>query len=151
MRRRDAASGAFWLLVGAGVTAAGWDLELGSVSDPGPGFVLFWVGLIMAGLSLAVIGAAVRPGATPEAPVWRGARWSRVVAVLVALALYGWALPRLGFIITTTFIMVFLFKAVEPQRWSVAVAGAVASALVAYVVFKVWLGAQLPAGLIEIG
>lgn len=151
MRRRDAASGAFWLLVGAAVTVAGWDLELGSLSDPGPGFMLFWVGLIMAGLSLAVIGAAVRPGAPPEAPVWRGARCSRVVAVLVALALYGWALPRLGFIVTTTVIMVFLFKAVEPQRWSIAVAGAVASALVAYVVFKVWLGAQLPAGLIGIG
>lgn len=151
MRRRDALSGAFWLLVGAGVTAAGWDLELGSVSDPGSGFMMFWIGLIMMALSLVVVVSAVRPGAAPEPPVWVGVRWSRVAGVLVALALYGWALPRLGFIVTTTLVMGFLFKAVEPQRWSVALGGAVVSALVAYVVFKVWLGAQLPAGVFEIG
>jgi hypothetical protein len=33
----------------------------------------------------------------------------------------------------------------------VAILGAVSSALLAYLVFKVWLGAQLPAGFLELG
>jgi hypothetical protein len=74
-----------------------------------------------------------------------------VALVLVALAAYAWALPRAGFLVTTAAVMLVLFKGIEPQRWWVAVAGAVLSAVVAFVVFKVWLGAQLPAGLFEIG
>jgi putative tricarboxylic transport membrane protein len=151
VRRRDVGSGLFWLAVGAFVAWSGWDLELGSVNDPGSGFMLFWVGLIIAGLSAAVVVGGLRGAG--EAPAWAGAdgtsaraRWSKVLLLLVALAVYAWLLPRAGFIVTTTVVMVALFKFVEPQRWSVAIAGAIASALIAYVVFKVWLGAQLPAG-----
>ncbi|MBI2316136.1 MAG: tripartite tricarboxylate transporter TctB family protein, partial [Betaproteobacteria bacterium] len=50
----------------------------------------------------------------------------------------------LGFVAATTLLLVFLFKVVEPQPWWIAVGGAVASTLVAWVVFHVWLGAQLP-------
>lgn len=153
MNRADIASGLFWLLFGLGVAYAGWDLELGVLSDPGSGFILFWVGLIMAALSLAVIvnGARARGAAGTAGAAWRDVRWPKVVWVLVALAAYGWALPRLGFILTTTLVMVFLFKVVESQRWWIAIGGAVASALVAYLVFRVWLGAQLPEGLFRLG
>lgn len=153
MNRTDIASGLFWLLIGLGVAYAGWDLELGVLSDPGSGFILFWVGLIMAALSLAVIvnGAWARGAAGTAGAAWRDVRWPKVGWVLVALAAYGWVLPRLGFILTTTLVMVFLFKVVEPQRWWIAIGGAVASALIAYLVFRVWLGAQLPDGLFGLG
>jgi hypothetical protein len=94
---------------------------------------------------------ALRAPARPARALWAGARWSRVVLVLAALTAYAWALPWLGFILTTSIVLVFLFKAVEPQRWSVAIGGALASALLAHLVFKVWLGAQLPAGLLGLG
>jgi putative tricarboxylic transport membrane protein len=151
VRARDVASGTFWFLVGAFVTWSGWDLELGSVHDPGSGFVLFWIGVIMMGLSAAVIVLALRRAAGIEAPAWANVSWARVVGVLIALVAYAWLLERLGFIATTTVVMVFLFKAVEPQRWWVAVTGAVASAVIGYVVFKVWLGAQLPPGVFGLG
>ena len=151
MRRADIASSLFWMAVGAFVAWSGWDLELGTVSDPGSGFLLFWVGLIMAGLAAVVLVNALREAAGAPQPLLAGARWRRVVLVLAALTVYGWALPRLGFIVTTTAVLIFLFKAVEPQRWSVAIGGAVASALSAYLIFKVWLGAQLPAGFLDIG
>jgi putative tricarboxylic transport membrane protein len=151
VKGRDVASGAVWLLIGAFVAWSGWDLELGAVNDPGSGFMLFWVGLVMIVLSLAVVLPALRPVTVPAAALWGGTRWSRVGYVLVALIVYAWLLPRLGFLLTTALVMLFLFKVVEPQRWWVAVAGAVLSALIAYVVFKVWLGAQLPAGVFEIG
>lgn len=151
MRRADLASSLFWMAMGGFVAWSGWDLELGTVSDPGSGFLLFWVGLIMAGLAAAVLVNAVRSRPGPaRAPAGRG-RWGKVALVLFSLVAYAWALPRLGFILTTAVVLVFLFKGVEPQRWSVAILGAVASALIAYLVFKVWLGAQLPAGFLELG
>jgi putative tricarboxylic transport membrane protein len=150
MRGADAAAALVWLGVGAGVGWAGWDLGLGTIHDPGAGFVLFWVGLLMVGLALLVLGAAVSPPAGAPSR-WAGTRWSKVLLVLAALLAYAWALPRLGFLLTTTLVLIGLFKVVEPQRWWVALAGAVTSAGVGYVVFKIWLGAQLPAGLWEIG
>jgi putative tricarboxylic transport membrane protein len=150
MRGAEATAALVWLGVGVAVGRAGWDLGLGAINDPGPGFLLFWVGFVMAGLALAVLSMALR--APAEAPaLWAGTRWTRVLLVLAALVAYAWALPRLGFLVTTTLVLIYLFKVVEPQRWWVAVAGALASAAVGYVVFKVWLGAQLPAGLWEIG
>lgn len=150
MDRGDVLSALVWLLIGAGVAWAGLDLGLGVLHDPGPGFMLFWVGLVMAALAVAVGVRGLRPGAVPEAR-WAGVRWTKLVGVTAALVAYGWLLPRLGFLLTTALLLIYLFKTIEPQRWSVAVAGAVASALVAYLVFKVWLGAQLPAGALGIG
>jgi putative tricarboxylic transport membrane protein len=151
MRRADIASSLFWMVMGGFVAWSGWDLELGAANDPGSGFLLFWVGMIMLGLAGAVLLEALRAPAGPVRALWAGARWSKVVLVLAALAAYGWALPRLGFILTTSLVLVFLFKVVEPQRWSVAIGGALASALIAHLVFKVWLGAQLPVGLLGLG
>jgi uncharacterized BrkB/YihY/UPF0761 family membrane protein len=54
--------------------------------------------------------------------------------------------PHLGFILSTVLLLLFLFKAVEPQKWSWAVLGAVISTLTAYGVFQLWLGTQLPRG-----
>jgi putative tricarboxylic transport membrane protein len=148
--KRDVLSGLFWLLVGGYVAYSGWDLELGSIGDPGSGFMFFWVGVIMMALSLAVVVTSVRVSGT-EAAAWAGARWSRVGFVLLMLVAYAWLLPWLGFLATTTLVMFALFKGVEPQRWDVAIGGAIGSSLLAYLIFKVWLGAQLPTGEFGLG
>ncbi len=151
MNRADGASSLFWGAVGAWICYAGWGLELGSVRDPGSGFLLFWIGAIMVALSLGIFVGALGRRAAQGPQLAFGARWHKVVLVAAALFAYAWALGRLGFIATTFVLLVALFKGVEPQRWSVAIAGAGASALVAYLVFHVWLGAPLPAGVFEIG
>jgi putative tricarboxylic transport membrane protein len=147
--RADVLSGLFWLLVGASVAWSGWDLGLGAPNDPGSGFLLFWIGLIMVALSVIVVAGGLR--APTLGAAWSATRWRNIAAVVAALVAYAWLLPRLGFLLTTTALLVFLFKAIEPQRWWVAVAGAVTTALIAFVVFKLWLGAQLPAGWLELG
>lgn len=141
------------MIVGAGVSYGGYDLDLGTLHDPGSGFIFFWVGLIMVGLSLSIfIRALKEKGKAGEMRlIWSEVQWKKIVSVLVALFLYGYFFQTLGFILSAALLLVFLFKAVEPQRWSVAILGAVVSSLVAYVVFQVWLGSQLPKGLLDIG
>ena len=153
MKNRDLFSSLFWLAMGAGVSYGGYDLELGTLHDPGSGFIFFWVGLIMVGLSLSIfIRALKEKGKAGEMRlIWSEVQWKKIVSVLVALFLYGYFFQTLGFILSAALLLVFLFKAVEPQRWSVAILGAVVSSLVAYMVFQVWLGSQLPKGLLDIG
>ena len=148
MKKKDFLSSLFWLAVGFGVCYGGYDLELGTLRDPGSGFMFFWVGVIMVGLSLAVLVKAVRMKPDQKGVgLLRGeVRWGKILSVLAALVLYAYVFTHLGFILSTVFLLLFLFKTVEPQKWSWAVLGAVISTLTAYGVFQLWLGTQLPRG-----
>jgi len=151
--KRDTFSGLFWLLMGIGVCYGGYDLKLGSVHDPGSGFIFFWVGIIMIVLSLMILIPAVRrgPNTGEMKTLWSGVQWKKILSVLLALFAYGYVFTTLGFILSTVLLLIFLFKIVEPQKWSIAVAGAILSALIGYGVFQLWLGAPLPKGFLNIG
>lgn len=149
MRRAQVVAGLGWALAGAYVAWSGWQLDLGAPAEPGPGFLLFWVGLLMVGLALGVTAGAAR-GTSPE-PLWPDRRWRRVVAVVLVLVLYAVALPRLGFVLTTAGALLALFRLAEPRGWAVALAGAAAGAGGSWLLFKRWLGAPLPAGWLGLG
>lgn len=71
--KADLPSGMLWLGIGVFVAYEGYDLGLGVPSDPGSGFVLFWAGLLMAGLALVQLAASVRGhGGGPIAAMWPG-------------------------------------------------------------------------------
>jgi predicted anti-sigma-YlaC factor YlaD len=58
--RRILGAALFWLGVGVFVTWQGWLLELGTLHEPGSGFVFFWLGLFMSALSLSITVAGAR-------------------------------------------------------------------------------------------
>ena len=153
MSHKDTYSSLFWIAIGAGSFYEGYRLGVGDLHNPGPGFIFFWMGLIMIGLSLSIlVRDALRKFPAGEmTSVWSGIHWKKVISVLISLLLYSYFFTTLGFLLSATILLVFLFKAVEPQRWRVAILGAVSSALIAYLVFYVWLGSQLPKGFLEIG
>jgi putative tricarboxylic transport membrane protein len=151
--RKDFFSSLFWLFIGVGVCYGGYDLKIGKFHDPGSGFIFFWVGIIMMGLSLIILIQTIRLG--PKVGemkfLWSDVRWKKIISVLLALFLYGYVFTYLGFILSTVLLLIFLFKAVEPQKWSIAIAGAILSALIGYGVFQLWLGSPLPKGLLNLG
>lgn len=153
MKGQDILSSLFWMALGMGVCYGGYDLELGTLRDPGSGFMFFWVGIIMVGLSANILIRALKMKAEVDRVriLGKDIRWKKILAVLAVLFLYAYAFTSLGFILTTGLLLLFLFKAVEPQKWSWAVLGAIVSTLTAYGVFQLWLGSQLPKGFLGIG
>lgn len=158
MRTGDIIAAAFWLAVAVGITWCGWDLGLGTLSDPGPGGMIFWVGAVMTALSLTTLAAALRraPADGPSkehtgrlADLWQGTRWWLVPYVVVLLMLYAWLLPALGFVATTALLLLVLFMTIDRQSWIAPPMGAVLATLAVYIVFHRWLGTQLPAGELE--
>jgi putative tricarboxylic transport membrane protein len=153
VKSREIISSIFWLTMGIGVCYGGYNLEIGTLQDPGSGFIFFWVGIIMIGLSLGVLIRAMRETAIPgelKKVLWTEIRWRKIVSVLVALFLYATAFTFLGFILSTFLLLTFLFKAVEPESWTKAVLGAIISTFAAYGIFQLWLGSQLPKGFLGI-
>lgn len=152
MRANDILSGAVLAALGLFFVYSGHDLGLGRISDPGSGFVIFWVGWILTGLSLAV--AFVAFGTASDgglAAVWAGANWRKVGFVVMVLALHAWLMPLLGFIVATLVLLAVLFRSVEPQPWRVVLVGSALSTGAAWLLFAKALGTQLPTGLFGIG
>jgi hypothetical protein len=94
--------------------------------------------VLLVGALRARDGHAVVAGARLE--------WSKIVATMAALFVYAFVLERVGFVAATFALLLFFFKVLERQRWRTALAGSLVTAFVTYLVFKVWLNVQLPAG-----
>jgi len=154
MKNRDIISSLFWMVIGGWICYGGYNLELGTLHDPGSGFMFFWLGVIMIGLSLNLFIRALKiqriPGELKEV-FWNEIRIFKTISVLAVLFLYASLFTFLGFILGNILLLIFLFKVVEPQTWVKAVLGAVISTLTAYTVFHLLLGTQLPKGFLGIG
>ena len=119
-------------------------LRFGSIARPGPGFFPVVLAAAFSLVCLALLVGAVR-GRDEDAPVAARLGWAKIVATMAALFVYALVLEVVGFVAATFALLLFFFKALERQRWVTAVAGSLVTALVTYLVFKVWLNVQLPA------
>jgi|YelNatPaOPRAMG01_1025707.scaffolds.fasta_scaffold127381_2 hypothetical protein len=147
MKNNDQRSSLFWFAVGLAVAAASGKYGLGTPSAPGPGFLPFLTGLVMMGLAALVFfqqaGGRVKNGLTD---LWSTKGWTAVVMVMGALVLYTLLLRTLGFLLDTFWLLAFLLRVMEPRSWGKTLIGAALASGGSYIIFQVWLQAQLPAG-----
>ncbi len=152
MEKANQFSSVFWLLLGGAIAFGSYRMGLGTLSHPGPGFLSFWCGFILASLSVLVFvkgRLSPREEAGTFRRLWGGTRWYKGLYVVAALVAYNFTFAYLGFILSTILLLLFLFKAIEPQKWSVAVSGALVASVASYVLFARWLDVQLPVGIVE--
>jgi len=150
MEKRDRYTSLIWAGFGLYIAYEGYTLKLGTLSDPKSGFLIFWAGLTMAGLSLLLLLQTFWPPDDKEKRrgIWEGVQWSKGVKLMGGLLLYALFFKWMGFILSTFLLLIFLFKGLEPQKWKVALTFAVVTIAVCYVVFGVFLEMQFPAGLL---
>lgn len=145
MRTADLAGGSIGLVLSLAVCYGALGMPMGTLGDPGPGFLPFWVGVALATISLALIASALLDGATPGAQT--GHR-GRVGWMLMGLLLYALALEFLGYLVTT-FLLLGAFLAILGQRrWAVVLAFAVLATGGSYALFSLWLRVPLPRGVL---
>jgi putative tricarboxylic transport membrane protein len=136
----------FWVAVGLLACYGASRLGLGSVAEPGAGFIFFWSGLVLIILSLIVFAGAVRSlddtvRQMPEI------NWRKITLVLFSLLLYAFFLERLGFVLTTFVLMSFLLGCIQGAGWFRSLGTAGAAALTTYAMFELWLKIRLPKGI----
>jgi hypothetical protein len=138
---------AFVLLLGLAAIWEARKLPLGSVARPGPGFFPYYLAIALALVGAALVVQALRqPAPRPAGAAGSRQRW-KAAACLGALVIYALSLESLGFLPGTFLLLIFLFTIIEPQGWVIAIGGSAVTAVLVYLVFKVWLGVQLPIGL----
>lgn len=136
------------ILLGIGLVIAGGSLRygFGSFEDPGPGFLPFFSGAVMAAFAAATLIQDLRKRWSPLGDLWKGARWRLSAMVAACVLLYTLFLRDLGFLISTFILMAYFFRALESSAWKKSLFAALATTVGFYLVFQVWLQAQLPKG-----
>ena len=147
--------GILWLLLGAGFCAGSFKLKIGTLHNPGAGFIPFLVGslLIVLGLFM-VLSPRLGPGAgSPKkegGETAKGRLKNLLTPLYTLLVLFGYVLllDFLGFIVSSSLFLFFLFKISDPKKWFLPVGLSVTTVLISYLLFSVWLQGQFPRGIL---
>ncbi len=145
----DRIAGLFFLIVGVFFSLYARTVEIGSWSEPGPGFLPFWAGLTIAVMSVALLFQSrrkkgpVRPSFFPQSD-----SWVRVSVTFVSLIVFNLVFDYLGFALTTFLFVGFLVKFIFPQTWTRTLIVALSSAIIARLLFINFLETQLPKGIL---
>jgi len=143
--------GLIGLALGVFVIRSGLKLKLGTINDPGSGYVLFYTGILMCVFAVSIIIGAVTEGGPSFGSRWVDARWSKPLLVIACLTAFSFALDPLGFLLSSIPLMLLLLRVIDPVRWSLAIPIAVLVPLGMWWVLKRLLLIQLPSGMFEIG
>jgi hypothetical protein len=114
---------------------------------PGPAFMPFWLGLVMALLALMMLVRSLRQQHPGEAWLPRGEGLRDLLVVLAATVAYVALLNVTGMIAGTALYLAFLMRYLGKHRWWVTLAVALGAAGFNWVVFVHWLHVPMPEGM----
>src|SRR5918992_6047740 len=113
--------GLIGLALGGFVIWSGLKLKLGTINDPGAGYVMFYTGILMCLFGAAIIVAALTEGGPTFGSRWQNTRWTKPAIVIACLAAFAFALNLLGFLLSSIPLMVLLLRLVDPVRWQLTI------------------------------
>ncbi len=139
----------FWLAFGLVSIYGSSLLGLGTMREPGSGFLPFLAGCFICVMAVSVLaysfaqkGAAhVKLGA-----VWDGVNWHRPLIISVLILGFILVLEKIGFILSSFLLIFILLKSVERFSWGKAILIPLLTMGCTYLLFDVFLKATLPKG-----
>jgi putative tricarboxylic transport membrane protein len=147
MKKADKIIGLIMLVFAGFVIAESMRMpQEGGNFEPGIRFLPFWLGVLMAILSVLLMVSAWRRsdgGAAKRLMPSRQALIS-IVLLVAGLAVYIAFLETLGFLIDTLLFNTFLMAVVMRARWTMTLLVAVGSSSALYVLFRILLDVPLP-------
>jgi putative tricarboxylic transport membrane protein len=143
--------GLIGLALGIFVIRSGLKLKLGTIHDPGSGFVLFYTGILMCAFAATIIVAALTEGGPTFGSRWKDARWAKPVIIIACLTAFAFALEPFGYLLSSIPLMLLLMRLIDPVRWVLAVPVSVLVPIGMWWLLKHALGIQLPSGMFGIG
>jgi hypothetical protein len=145
---RDRVSSGLFFLLGLLICLYSLTYDLGSPVAPGSGLMPFLCGAAMCFLAVAgfTFTTLKKQRGERAIPLFKGQAWRRSALTLGALLAFQFLMKPLGFALATVLFVAFLLRAIVPQRWPVVILMALLTAAVSFLLFEVWLQAQLPRG-----
>lgn len=148
MKKYDQISSLVWLLFAIIISIESIRLPLGSFRNPDAGFLPLGMGIILGILSgMNFLKSCLNKTQGARESWYSKEKWPKLILILVALFSYSICLEIVGFLVSTFFLLLFLLRAIEPQRWIVTMGFSTLSSFAIYIIFEVLLRVQLPRGI----
>ena len=141
--RNDQVSGLVLLTLALFVAGENRAYPLGTLVEPGPGYLPLALAIFLGGTGLII---AVAGGGSARFADTHWLEFKRAVVILVACGFAAIALERLGYRLTMAALLVFFLGVVERKKPFVVAAVAIGFSLISYLVFATWLRVPLPLG-----
>lgn len=138
-----------WISVAGMACYGGLKLGFGSFQQPAAGFMPFLSGLVLGLLALIDLISGLLnkwKGEKRDKEIWANINWGKLVLTLAMLFLYTSLFTTLGFVVGTTFLLLFLFRVMEPRVWWKVIMASLLTIALFYLGFKIGLDSQLPRG-----
>lgn len=157
MKYRDLISSLFWLAIGLTLSIWATTYQIGSLVQPGPGFLPLALGILLILFSLALLFMASKSFRTAKgtaeapSPSSTSAGWKKVAYAVFVLILTAFFFEKIGYLLTFFLLIMLLMRgAAGRQSWKVTLLVAFFSALGVYLIFVLLLEQPLPRGLLGV-
>jgi putative tricarboxylic transport membrane protein len=142
-------SGLAALALSVFVVCSGYQLKLGTINEPGSGFVIFYAGLLMILFSVIILYEAIEDGGPTFLSHWRDVLWTKPLIVIVLLVAFTFVFELAGFVTSTTLLLMALLRAIDPVPWRRAVPIALLVPLTCWFALQKLLKIQLPSSILD--
>lgn len=139
---RALATGGVPLLLGAAAVWASLQLDLGTMTKPGPGLWPLVVSVLLAVSSLAVLLTREQDGE----PFTRASL--TIAAALAGLVVFVVLFAQFGFVLAAALLLAGWLRFISKESWLMTIVVTVAAVAILYVLFAIALGVPFPFDLV---
>ncbi len=141
-------TGLFLMILSGVVIHEAIELEVGTPTNPGSGFMILGASAVLGLLALRQFIKSLRPHERKSEGITEKIHWGRIIAVIVTNILYILLLQPLGYLVCTFLFLSFLFQVLEKGRWVPRVLGSAFTSFLTYLLFARLLQLNLPKGVL---
>ena len=141
----------FWLALGLISIYGSFRLGLGTLSEPGSGFLSLLAGSFISLIALLILlQTFLRGGEAPKklATLWAGVNWHRSLTIGILVLGFILVLERGGFFLTSFALLFILLRWVEKFSWKMSIMIPGLTLGITYLLFNILLKATLPRGIL---
>lgn len=139
----------FWVLFGIGICIQSIRHQLWNPAGPGSGFIPFLTGLLIgvAGFLLFLSEQFKASERKETGKFWENPiAMKRVLYLVGSLCIMAFLIPKLGFLLTSVLITIFMIRVVEPKKWITVILTSIVSCLLIFFLFRSLMQIRLPKG-----
>jgi hypothetical protein len=114
--QRDFWSGLMFVATGVGFAWGATNYSFGASARPGPGYFPFGLGILMALLGAFILFESLVVETEDGEPIGKWA-WKPLITIVVAVAVFGVLLPRLGMAASLPILIVMTSLAGDEFHW----------------------------------
>jgi len=152
MKYSEIIGGIFWLLLGIIFTILATGYQIGSVTQPGPGFLPLGVGLLLIVFSLVILGQGLNSLKNIKAvvPFSKPGGLKKVAYIVLLLLVLGFFFEEIGLLITVFLLLTLSMLVAELKSWKKIIFLGLVTTLGVYILFVLLLSQQLPRGFLRV-